>query len=171
MQAEQEVNLERDYLEAMSRVATGVSVVTTDGVAGRRELTISAVASVALEAEGPMLLVCVNDRNGAAGAIVANGCFCVNVLGEDQSPIAQRFAGAVSPEQRFEGLDLSTAPTGSPRLCDAYTSFDCKVAGDVAVGTHRVLYGRVVDVVSGSGGGPLVYSQRRFCAAVPRSAA
>lgn len=156
------------YLAAMARLATGVSIVTTDGPAGRRGLTVSAVTSVSIDAEGPVLLVCINDRSGAGAAIAANGAFCVNMLASDQSALAARFARP-SEEDRFAGLALARTAHGAPRLTDAYVAFDCSLLQESAVGTHRVFFGRVHAATHGSGTGPLVYADRRFCAAVPHS--
>ena len=71
--------------------ATGVSVVTTEGLAGRFGLTVSAISSVS--AEPPMLLACVNRKSPAVAAIDRNGRFAVNVLGLNSKDVAEVFAG------------------------------------------------------------------------------
>src|SRR5690606_26923968 len=48
------------FLNAMSRVAMTVNIVTTDGVAGRDGLVVSAMAPVSVDMERPTLLICVN---------------------------------------------------------------------------------------------------------------
>ena len=79
------------YLEAMSEAAATVSVVTTDGPAGRAGVTVSAMCSVS--ADPPTILVCVHHLSPACEAIRENGAFCVNVLGDGQSAISDTFAG------------------------------------------------------------------------------
>ena len=64
-------------------------------MAGRAGVTVSAMASVS--AEGPTLLVCVHHKSPAAAAILENGVFCVNVLRDDQSHVADTFAGRLPP--------------------------------------------------------------------------
>ena len=86
------------FVAAMAGAATQVSVVTTDGAAGRFGVTVSAFSSVS--AEPPLVLVCINRRSPAIAAITANNAFCVNLLGDDQSDIANCFAGrpgAIAP--------------------------------------------------------------------------
>ena len=80
-----------DFISAMAAAATGVSVITTEGSAGRFGLTVSAVSSVS--AEPPMLLACVNRKSPAAAAIVENGRFAVNVLGFHNQDVAEVFSG------------------------------------------------------------------------------
>lgn len=160
----------QDYLDAMAKLATGVSVVTTDGPAGRRGLTVSAVTSVSIHDAGPVLLVCVNDRSGAGAAIAANGAFCVNMLAAGQAALAERFARPMAGD-RFAGLALTATAHGAPRLDDAYVAFDCTVMEQATIGSHRVFYGLVAAITHGSGETPLVYAQRRFCAPVPQAQA
>jgi flavin reductase len=156
----------QDYLAAMAKLATSVSIVTTDGPSGRRGLTVSAVASVSIDDEGPVLLVCVNDRSGAGAAIAGNGAFCVNMLASSQAALAERFARR-DVMDRFAGLAFTASAHGAPRLDDAYVAFDCTVLQESAIGTHRIFYGRVVAITHGGGEGPLVYAHRSFYAAVP----
>ena len=66
------------FTAAMGLAATGVSVVTTDGPAGRFGLTVSAVSSVS--AEPPLVLCCINRKSPAMAAVEANGVFAVNLL-------------------------------------------------------------------------------------------
>src|SRR5689334_3221057 len=79
------------FVTAMAGAVTGVTVITTDGPAGRFGLTVSATASVS--AEPPMILACVNRRSPAAAAIEANQAFCLNLLSDVQFPLADVFAG------------------------------------------------------------------------------
>jgi flavin reductase (DIM6/NTAB) family NADH-FMN oxidoreductase RutF len=160
----------QDYLAAMAKLATSVSIVTTDGIYGRRGLTVSAVNSVTIDDEGPVLLVCVNDRSGAGAAIAGNGAFCVNTLAEGQADLAKRFA---RPEvrDRFAGLPFTASVHGAPRFREAYVAFDCAVMQEASIGTHRIFYGRVAAVTHGTGEGPLVYAHHNFCTAVPHATA
>ena len=114
-----EIPANRDhFLAAMAAAATGVSVVTTDGPAGRYGVTISAMASVS--ADPPMLLICVNRRSPACAALLANRLFGVNVLAADQAEVADIFAGRPRQgaafhfaEERWAGGRLQVA-SGRP---------------------------------------------------------
>src|SRR5690242_13985198 len=66
------------FTAAMGLAATGVSVVTTDGLQGRFGLTVSAVSSVS--ADPPLVLVCINRKSPAVAAVDGNGVFAVNLL-------------------------------------------------------------------------------------------
>ncbi len=155
-----------DFVAAMAKAATGVSVVTTDGAAGRFGITVSAVSSVS--AEPPMVLVCINRKSPAVAAIAANARFAVNMLAGHQAEIARTFAGR--PEQGapydFSAHDWSAGATGLPRLGEAAACFECHVDTGLDAGTHRIFIGRVVAAEAGSLE-PLVYAARDFGRPMP----
>jgi flavin reductase (DIM6/NTAB) family NADH-FMN oxidoreductase RutF len=148
----------------MSAAAATVSVVTTGGPAGQAGVTVSAMTSVSADGEAPTLLVCVHHLASAAPAIVANGCFCVNVLRDDQSHISDAFAGRTRPPggDRFAVAEWVPMPSGAPRVRDPLTAFDCRVKSSERVGTHHVFIGEVGEIFLGSSGSPLIYANRAY---------
>lgn len=157
-------DLRARFIEAMSRVAATVNIVTTDGPAGRHGITVSAMSSVSADGDNPVILVCVNKQSRAAEPILRNGCFCVNILRDDQAHISDVFAGRQRDGgiDRFAGLRCERAPTGTPRFADALVSFDCKLLSAQTVGTHHVLFGAVEDVILNGIGAPLIYTNRAY---------
>lgn len=150
-----------NFIEAMAYAATAVSIVTTDGPAGRFGITVSAVCSVS--AEPPMVLACINKKSPSVKAIEENGSFCVNLLNSDQSSISNCFAGRPIEGEAFsfEIADWKTAVTGSPILEDASANFDCILDNSFEAGTHKIFIGLVKSAVH-SGTKPLAYSQREY---------
>ena len=160
----------QQVLNAMSHAACTVSVVTTDGPAGRFGLTITAMSSVSAEGPAPTLLVCINERSSAIDGLLANGVFCVNVLRDDQSGIADTFAGrgADPAPDRFAGTLWTTERTGAPRLVDPLVAFDCRVLHTERIGSHFVVVGAIEAVfVAPAGGAPLIYANRAYGTAQP----
>lgn len=156
------------FLQAMAEAATGVTLVTTDGPAGRFGVTVSAFASVS--ADPPMLLACINRKSPAAAAIAANGGYCVNVLSAAQSFLADVFAGR---SERFAPYDFGCAhwqqAEGGWRLLDSIASFDCALERDIAAGTHQVLFGRVLAThrSAHAHASSLIYARRAYSIAQP----
>lgn len=155
------------FIEAMAAIATPVSIITTNGPAGRFGLTVSAVASVS--AEPPMILACINRQSPAVAAIDINGVLCVNMLGADQRALANCFAGR--PDEGlpfdFSRAIWQEAITGAPVLSTAIASFDCVLANAHDAGTHRVITGRVQQARSSSMQPPLAYSNRTYRTLLP----
>lgn len=132
-----------EFREAMSRAATGVNVVTTNGVGGSVGLTVSAMCSVSLEP--PSLLVCVYGESPARHAIERNQCFAVNVLAHDQADVALCFAGQVRElrHDRFAIARWYPLATGSWGLPGAVAVFDCLVDQKHEYATHCIFVGTV----------------------------
>src|SRR5262249_59057248 len=70
--------------------ATGVTVVTTDGPAGKGGLTANAVASLSLDP--PLVLVAVAKNAHSYSEIKQNGCYAINILALAQEEASKRFA-------------------------------------------------------------------------------
>ena len=152
------------FIDAMRRVPTAVSVITTDGPAGRFGVTVSAVASVS--AEPRMLLVCINRRSPVCAAIRENRIFTVNFLSESQSHVADCFAGrpaaGAGPAFTFDLAVWTLNEAGlAPHLEDAAAAFHCSIEQAHDAGTHTVFIGRVATAVSGETP-PLAYVHRDY---------
>jgi len=161
------------FIGGMSRAASTVNIVTTDGVAGRMGVTVSAMSSVSADAPRPTLLVCVHHQSPVADAIIANGVFCVNILKDDQSYISDAFAGRFRDQlaDKFDCTNWETMPSGAPRVVDPLVAFDCKVLSADRIGTHHVFFGEVDDVFIADRGSPLIYARRAYGAATRIEAA
>lgn len=149
------------YREAMARFGAAVSVVTTDGPAGRYGFTASAVCSVT--DDPPTLLVCVNRKNDSHPALLANGVLCVNTLASDQQEISGLFGGSVSDQAtRFAGGSWDAMVTGAPALLGAVVTFDCRVSQVTEVATHTVVFATVAAVRHGAQHDGLMYFARAY---------
>ena len=154
------------FVSAMAGAATAVSIVTTDGLAGRFGVTVSAIASVS--AEPPLVLACINRRSPAAVAIEENGRFCINMLNAGQAALANCFAGRPDDGAPYDFgcADWRTGATGAPVLDGAVAAFDCVLERADDAGTHRIIIGRVAGAVA-SAHPPLAYARRCYQALAP----
>jgi flavin reductase (DIM6/NTAB) family NADH-FMN oxidoreductase RutF len=160
--------LRQQFLVGMSHAACTVNVVTTDGIAGRHGVTISAMVSVSADTPQPTLLVCVHHLSPVISALLQNGVFCVNVLRDDQAHISDNFAGrsGVQGAAKFDCATWTTQLTGAPRVVDSLVAFDCRVTASERVGSHFVVFGSVQDIFVAGTGAPLIYANRAY--GVPR---
>ena len=149
------------FTAAMGLAATGVSVVTTDGPAGRFGLTVSAVSSVS--ADPPLVLVCINRKSPAVAAVEANGVFAVNLLSARHRAYAETFAGRPREGRPFDfaNHDWRDGELSLPLVTDATAIFECELHDRIDAGTHRIFIGRVVAAHRGEAD-PLVYCNRAF---------
>ena len=160
--------LRQQFLHGMSHAACTVNVVTTDGVAGRHGVTVSAMVSVSADTPQPTLLVCIHHLSPVVAALLENGVFCVNVLRDDQAHISDNFAGrsGAHGSAKFDCAIWTTQLTGAPRVVDSLVAFDCRVTASERVGSHFVVFGSVQDIFVAGAGAPLIYANRAY--GVPR---
>ncbi len=141
-------------------------MVTTSHEGMEAGLTVSSMCSVC--ADPALLLVCVNLDNEFCTLTDKSGRFAVNILPSHCMELAMVFAGlADQPEQsRFETGHWTTLSTGAPVLSNALVALDCELDSSLVKGSHRVFFGKVVDVRTTSGE-PLLYTDRRFAVVEP----
>jgi flavin reductase (DIM6/NTAB) family NADH-FMN oxidoreductase RutF len=145
------------YRDAMSLLATGVTVVTTTNEQGIFGMTASAVCSLSLE---PVeVLVCVKRSLPTHTALTQSGAFCVNVLGEHQGELARRFA--TPGVDRFRGVAIEEG-FHVPVLSEAIAYFVCELRECFPGGDHSIFIGRVGTCGHKRGSRPLLYFDRAF---------
>jgi flavin reductase (DIM6/NTAB) family NADH-FMN oxidoreductase RutF len=151
-----------EFREAMSRVASSVSIVCTDGQHGIAGFTCSAICSVT--DDPPTIMVCVNRKSTANAIIKANGVLCVSSLSADQVELSQMFAGVgrVPMTERFAGPNWGVLATGSPYCKSSRVALDCRVADVKEIGTHSVIFAEVLSTAHAGEGEPLIYHGRNY---------
>ena len=157
-------DLKDTFLEGMSRAAASVSVVTTDGPAGRGGVTVSAMTSISADGDKPTMLTCLNASSSALPLVLENGCFCINVLDIGQTNISDVFSSRLPAPggDKFNAVEFETLATGAPRLTNALVSFDCRLISADKHGTHHICVGAVEAVRVAPIGEPLLYGMRRY---------
>jgi flavin reductase (DIM6/NTAB) family NADH-FMN oxidoreductase RutF len=145
------------FRSVISRFASGVSIITTRHEGIDYGLTASAVCSLSLDP--PMLLICVNKASNTQKAIAEAQVFAVNILREDQSGLAHRFAG--SHPDKFAGMSISYGELAVPLLDDMLATIECRVTEIISGGTHSIFLAEVQSARA-TEGMPLTYFRGRM---------
>ncbi|MFQ5530268.1 MAG: flavin reductase family protein [Gemmatimonadota bacterium] len=143
------------FRDAMSRLAAGVSIVTTvDPDDAPFGLTATAVCSVSLEP--PIVLASLASSSATHDAVTAGARFALNFLGQGNADLARRFS--TSATDKFVGVPWRAGATGCPVFPDALAVCECLLERAVPAGDHTVFFGRVVSVgVEDRPNDPLIY--------------
>lgn len=132
-----------DFRDAMSRLAAGVSIVTSTGPDGEpRGLTATAVCSVSLAP--PLVLASLSNESTTGNAVAATEAFVLNFLGRGEEELARRFADATA--EKFAGFEWKPGATGCPTIPEALAICECLLEKAVPAGDHTLYVGRVVRV-------------------------
>jgi flavin reductase (DIM6/NTAB) family NADH-FMN oxidoreductase RutF len=126
------------FRTVMGHFATGVAVVTVDAPGGPQGMTANAVASLSLD---PVLvLVCFDNGARTLSEVRRSGRFGVNVLADDQEPLARRFASKEAA--KFTEVSHSVHD-GIPVLDGALAWVGCTLERLVPGGDHTIGIGAV----------------------------
>ena len=149
------------FRNSMAMLGGAVSVITTDGPAGRFGFTASAVCSVT--DQPPTLLVCMNRSSFSNVHFKSNGVLSVNVLTPGHQEVSGAFSNRnLDTEQRFSCASWSTLESGAPLLDESLVSFDCRIAQAHEVGSHTIFYCEVLGIRNGESEEGLVYFNRAY---------
>jgi flavin reductase (DIM6/NTAB) family NADH-FMN oxidoreductase RutF len=155
------------FRQALSRFATGVTVITTfapDAQKGDTAsssfvgITASSFNSVSLTP--PLVLWSLGHRASSLPLFHAGTHYVVNVLAVDQLDLCQRFSSGQG--DRFAQTDYSLGQAGLPILKGALAWFECHNRSRYDEGDHVIFVGEVERCGLSDGGQPLVYQNSQF---------
>ncbi|MEK7347123.1 MAG: flavin reductase family protein [Pseudomonadota bacterium] len=155
------------FRQALSRFATGVTVVTTrasDALAGQASsnqfvgLTASSFNSVSLSP--PLVLWSLGLHAGSLPLFHAGTHYVINVLATDQLELCKRFA--YGQGDRFAGVDYTLGQSGLPILDGALAWFECHNRSRYEEGDHVIFVGEVERCGFAESGEPLVFQAGQF---------
>ena len=149
----------RDAFErACSHIPCGVAVLTgADPQEGPFGMTLSSLAFVS--AEPPLVSVSIDRKSKRVDQIRRNLRFAVNLLRDDQGPLATVFATAGA--DWFKDLRWHTEECGAAILEGTMGVLFCEWRNEFEAGDHQIVIGEV-HRLSLRGGEPLVYWRRAF---------
>ncbi len=146
--------IDQDSFRAvLGRFASGVTVVTALDRSGHDQgMTVSAFCSLSLDP--PLILFCVDHTASMYESLKTVPGFIVNILSENQEPLARRFSGP--DPNRFDGIGFARGVSGVAILDDVLGYLECKRVAVHPGGDHSIYVGEV-EVARSKEGRPLLY--------------
>ncbi|MFH0862257.1 MAG: flavin reductase family protein [Candidatus Altiarchaeota archaeon] len=130
--------------EAFDKIINGVCVVTVKAEGKINGMTAAWYTRVSFSP--PLVMVSVAPKRFTHGLIKKAGSFCINILAEDQLPLAKAFGSSSGrTTDKFKGVKYKAGKTGSPILEDTAAYLDCRLAHSYEAGDHTLFVGEVVD--------------------------
>lgn len=142
-----------DFRRALSRFASGVTVVTTKD-ADRKfyGITVSAFCSVSLAP--PLILVCIERTTSSHHALAQSKRFVVNILRENQQSLSNHFAAP--SDDKFAGIAYHAGIEEIPILTGALANLECRLQNSYEGGDHTIFVGEIENAIVNDGN-PLLY--------------
>jgi flavin reductase (DIM6/NTAB) family NADH-FMN oxidoreductase RutF len=142
-----------DFRSALSRFASGVTVVTTKDQEGKQfGITVSAFCSVSLDP--PLVLICIEKIAGSHHAFEQSGRFTINILSANEASVSEHFASLI--EDKFAGIEYAVDEHGIPILPGSIATLQCVLFKTLDGGDHSIFIGQVEHVIV-RGADPLIY--------------
>lgn len=144
-------------LDAFSRIASTVAVVSAAHDGTLRAMTVTSFATLSMAP--PRILVCVAKAARTHAALTAQPAFAVNLLAEDQGDLARIFATSEPAKHSAGGLRVLDG--GVPVVPGAAASLICHREKIHDEGDHDIVIARVVAVTTADSP-PLLHHRRTF---------
>ncbi|CAM4059599.1 flavin reductase [Vreelandella rituensis] len=154
----------RDFRRALGKFATGITVVTTRSSEGEHfGVTASSFNTVSMD---PPLILWSLDKGAHSLATYRDAeYFVVNVLGNDQVDISNRFASR--GEDKFAGIAIEEGLGGAAKVRDSAAYFECKTWNIYEGGDHLIIVGEVMNYGCRDEGSSLVFHNGRYAVPEP----
>ena len=149
---------ERQFRDALSEFATGVTIITTrdadDGFVG---FTANSFNSVSLSP--PLILWSLSRAANSHLAFEQCERYAISVLAADQMPLARHFSRPHA--DRFSGVPYTLGWAGAPLIERAVAWFECRHFAWQPIGDHTLFIGEVVHCTRNAGT-PLIFHHGRL---------
>jgi len=135
----------RRFRDVLGLFCSGVTVVTSVSDGAPVGMTCQSFSSVSLEP--PLVMFSPAKTSRAWPLMQRAGFFCVNILAADQSGLSNDMA--TKGDEKFTGVEWTTATTGAPVIDGVLGYIDCTVHQVIEAGDHYIVIGRVKELAFG----------------------
>lgn len=145
------------FWQAVGQRAVAATIVTARGSAGPAGFLGLSATHVC--ADPPTMLVSIDARTSALGAIRDSGHFAINYLPRGTEDVVDLFSGKtdIKGPDRFDANRWSMLATGAPVFDGAVGVMDCRLEETLERHGTILAFGRVVAITGDADAAPLVY--------------
>ena len=151
-----------EFRQAMSRFATGVTVLTTHD--GRHDFAMTANSITSVSLEPPLVLACVHNESRFLEGVRASRAWVINIMAASQRATADWMAVHGRPAHgQLDRVPHRRTEHGQPVLDDVMAAVECSTWAEYPGGDHVILVGRVEGVhLSDRPGDALLYYRSEY---------
>lgn len=150
----------RDFRDALGCFATGVTIVTTRGLAAGDYIGVTANSFASVSLDPPLVLFSLGRQARSLEAFLACRHFAVNVLSREQLALSQRFARAST--DKWAGIEHELWEFDCPIFPGCVASFECGKDRVYEGGDHAIFIGHVEHMSFDPEAEPLLFLKGRY---------
>lgn len=143
-----------EFRDALSKFATGVAVITTDGPDGAVGITVNSFASLSLDP--PLVLWSIDKSSRRCEIFTKAKHSAIHILGAGQGETAKAFT---RPDYDMNGAPVNAQ--GIKIVENSLVRLDCEMHEVLEGGDHYILVSKVLNAEAGSGA-PLLFFDSKF---------
>ena len=147
---------DRLFRNAMSKFATGVTVITTEHEEQVHGMTANAFMSVSLDPK--LIVISIGEKAKCLQKIQDSRVFAVNILAQDQQELSMVFAGQKENTAEIQFEQLADLPV----LPGAIAQISCDVVSEHIEGDHTLFIGKVRDIRINDDKEPLLFYAGKY---------
>ncbi|GAB4342810.1 MAG: hypothetical protein Kow0099_20680 [Candidatus Abyssubacteria bacterium] len=126
---------------AMAHLSYGIYVITCRRGDEKHGMIASWVSQISHDP--PLVIVAVRTNRRIHPILQEAGAFALHVLEKSDKKLIGRFKLPTSAE-RFQGIECTTAETGSPIIKGALAWMDCALVDSITPGDHTLFIGKAL---------------------------
>ncbi len=149
----------KQFKQALSTLATGVTVITT--LYNNKLFGFTADSFTSVSLLPPLVSFCLDKKSFSISAFAGSECFAVSILAENQEDISRHFSKFNT--DKFAGISYDLGQiTNCPLIEGAVCHIECNKFSQYEAGDHVILIGEVISTMVNSNVKPLVHCLRQY---------
>jgi flavin reductase (DIM6/NTAB) family NADH-FMN oxidoreductase RutF len=145
--------------KALGKIPSGVGILTARHGTTESAMLASWFQQIAFEP--PMIMISVKKERPIGDIIQNSRSFTLNLLHTDQKKLIAHFGKGFEPGQSpFEETLIMRKESGNAVITEAMAYLDCKLAGELDAGDHRLYLGHILEGGILNEGHPMVHMRR-----------
>ena len=154
-----EQNINTDFLEAMRKMTSTVTVIASRE--GDTQYAMTATSVVSLTLEPPSMLICINKKASIHSILSEKAKLSINILSTDQKEFSELCSNKSRENDRFKGDDWSYQDD-IPYATNSVSSLFCECKQVIDYETHSIFMCKIISLINNDSRDCLLYHNASY---------
>ena len=154
-----EQNINTDFLEAMRKTTSTVTVIASRE--GDTQYAMTATSVVSLTLEPPSMLICINKNASIHSILSEKAKLSINILSTDQKEFSELCSNKSRENDRFKGDDWSYQDD-IPYATNSVSSLFCECKQVIDYETHSIVMCKIISLINNDSRDCLLYHNASY---------
>ena len=154
-----EQNINTDFLEAMMKMTSSVTVIASKE--GDSQYAMTATSVVSLTLEPPSMLICINKKASIHSILSEESKLSINILSTSQKEFSELCSNKSKENERFKGDDWSYLD-GIPYATNSVSNLFCECKQIIDYETHSIFMCKIISLINNDSRDGLLYHNASY---------